>query len=358
MDWEAVFIEQMRERREVRQMTQTDLAKAVRNRGLSFHQQTIQRIEIGERPVRLNEAYVIAEELGLSIEGMTSADPYGARSLRYAADTFRAGAREVAENLFPLMERLTKAGQEIHALYEDKTEHISEYGGRPDERTWWIIRWELKYEAALSALVDAFEACAVAAGSTQMGIRDIDRNWVKLLPSHINLTDEAVSFEEWAKENEVEYDLEYIGEMESDELYRELNRVVYEDAEEFKYTPEAVDQLETAHKQLAKVDGNGRRIYAEIAQLSHRRRSSPTPAEKSKIEEALLDATDRLTVNADARTRLHEQIREIQRFGRRGRRDGLHQGSLDAPGEAAGRIDEASPEQPTRQGQAVACLLD
>lgn len=42
-------------------MSQTELAKRARGRGLQFHQPTVQRIENGERPLRLTEATVICE---------------------------------------------------------------------------------------------------------------------------------------------------------------------------------------------------------------------------------------------------------------------------------------------------------
>ena len=70
--WELIFVENMRRLRENSKMTQTDLAKALKSRGLAFHQQTIQRIENGERPVRLNEAYLIASELEIELETMVS----------------------------------------------------------------------------------------------------------------------------------------------------------------------------------------------------------------------------------------------------------------------------------------------
>jgi transcriptional regulator with XRE-family HTH domain len=61
----------MKNLREARGMTQTDLAKALRSEGLPFHQQTIQRIESGERPVRLNEAHLIAGFFRVKPETMT-----------------------------------------------------------------------------------------------------------------------------------------------------------------------------------------------------------------------------------------------------------------------------------------------
>lgn len=69
--WETNFRTQMEELRRSAQITQTDLAKRLRDQGLSFHQQTIQKIEAGDRPVRLNEAHLIARALGTSVDLMT-----------------------------------------------------------------------------------------------------------------------------------------------------------------------------------------------------------------------------------------------------------------------------------------------
>lgn len=71
--WEANFIRNMEQRRRSLGMTQTDLAKMLRSRyDLPFHQQTVQRIESGERPVRLDESHCIAEALGSSLTVMTA----------------------------------------------------------------------------------------------------------------------------------------------------------------------------------------------------------------------------------------------------------------------------------------------
>ena len=49
--------------RAVKGWTQTDLARAMKDKGFAFHQQTIQRIEDEKRPVRLDEAYALAAVL-------------------------------------------------------------------------------------------------------------------------------------------------------------------------------------------------------------------------------------------------------------------------------------------------------
>ncbi|MCH8571500.1 helix-turn-helix domain-containing protein [Nesterenkonia sp. AY15] len=69
--WEYNFRVNMARIREMSDISQTGLAKSLKAAGLPFHQQTVQRIEKGGkdgRPVRLNEAFVIAQVLGVELQ--------------------------------------------------------------------------------------------------------------------------------------------------------------------------------------------------------------------------------------------------------------------------------------------------
>lgn len=83
--WEASFVENMTRRRKALGMSQSGLAKALAARGLPFHQPTIQRIENGERPIRLNEAVHIVQVLEMGRLGQLGLDfavyPEGDESL-------------------------------------------------------------------------------------------------------------------------------------------------------------------------------------------------------------------------------------------------------------------------------------
>lgn len=70
--WEASFRSEMQRLRVERGLTQADLAQQLRDRGLALHQQTVARIEAGQRSIRLNEAMVIAEALGTDIARMVT----------------------------------------------------------------------------------------------------------------------------------------------------------------------------------------------------------------------------------------------------------------------------------------------
>lgn len=74
MHWEEDFRANMKKARESIGMTQTEMARQLKDIGLPFHQQTIQRVESGERPVRLDEAFAIAELLGLPLHELVRRD--------------------------------------------------------------------------------------------------------------------------------------------------------------------------------------------------------------------------------------------------------------------------------------------
>lgn len=97
--WERNFIQQMALLRERRGMTQTDLAKRLKAFGLPFHQQTVQRVEAGERPVRLDEAHMIAHVLDADLSSMTIAADPGMREVRYAVDDLMRRSQGVVYNV-------------------------------------------------------------------------------------------------------------------------------------------------------------------------------------------------------------------------------------------------------------------
>jgi transcriptional regulator with XRE-family HTH domain len=61
------FAARLRDTRLARGVTQVDLAERMRERGHAYVQQTIVKIEQGERVVRINEAADLAASLGASL---------------------------------------------------------------------------------------------------------------------------------------------------------------------------------------------------------------------------------------------------------------------------------------------------
>ncbi|MGZ0710550.1 helix-turn-helix transcriptional regulator (plasmid) [Coraliomargarita sp. W4R53] len=86
MNEDQRFPANMKRLREAKEMSQTELARQMKDAGFPYHQQTVQRVESGERPVRLAEAFAIARCLGARVEHMTQGE---------GADQALDAAREV-----------------------------------------------------------------------------------------------------------------------------------------------------------------------------------------------------------------------------------------------------------------------
>ena len=118
--WEQNFISEMKRIRLLRNMTQTDLARELQRLGLKFHQQTIQRIETGERPVRLNEAHLIANALEAKMASMEAAVSPSIRDLRYTLDHVRRIAISVALDLQDMAGEYEDALAELLVMLDDR----------------------------------------------------------------------------------------------------------------------------------------------------------------------------------------------------------------------------------------------
>jgi DNA-binding XRE family transcriptional regulator len=70
LPWEAAFASHLKRARERLQMSQTELARQAAEQGLPYHQQTVQRVETLARPIRLNEALVLAGIVGEDLTTM------------------------------------------------------------------------------------------------------------------------------------------------------------------------------------------------------------------------------------------------------------------------------------------------
>lgn len=153
--WEANFVSEMRRLRENKGLTQTDLARLVKGYGLPFHQQTVARIELGTRPVRLDEAFVIAQALDARLETMVSTEAPDVRSLRSAVDRMRREASNadtsiVETVLHEYFERFQELGFEA-ARFVSATDPTST-GAR------WAAAWIVKALAAGTSIMETIRA--------------------------------------------------------------------------------------------------------------------------------------------------------------------------------------------------------
>lgn len=121
-DDEAVFVWNMRRLRERQGITQTELARRAKAAGLQFHQPTVQRIESGERPLKLHEATRIARILGSDLKGMMHASTPSTAAQELLESARRVGlaawnyGMPPVDNLVAILSLIGEA-EESHANY-------------------------------------------------------------------------------------------------------------------------------------------------------------------------------------------------------------------------------------------------
>lgn len=136
--WEQNFRDEMQRIRELKGWTQTDLARILRDRyGLKFHQQTVQRIESGERPVRLNEAHLIAEALDARVSSMEATMAQDAKVLRYQVDRLRREAGNMASDLSEIISEYEETIAELFLSVQAPGVDLK----KPDDATAWAIKF-------------------------------------------------------------------------------------------------------------------------------------------------------------------------------------------------------------------------
>ncbi|MFF0862349.1 multiprotein-bridging factor 1 family protein [Nonomuraea sp. NPDC003560] len=138
--WEHNFVQQMKRLREARKMTQTDLARELKAYGLPFHQPTVQRIENGERPVRLNEAIVIARVLEADFNGMLTEGTTD-QELRFTVDRFRRASLDISEQVAA---SFVAWQEEMHKLAAAMRPRLETGTHDLDPVTAWGLLWVFK----------------------------------------------------------------------------------------------------------------------------------------------------------------------------------------------------------------------
>ena len=149
---EAIFAANVKRFRESQNMTQTDLARLMAERGFSFHQQTVQRIENGSRPVRLDEAYHLADALGGDIRFMS----YSVENVRtHEKNQALSGALELTTGLITGFESWCSRyiGMASHLHHQIETNGVLDERGLAGlailER---IYAWKFRTEEATTEL--------------------------------------------------------------------------------------------------------------------------------------------------------------------------------------------------------------
>lgn len=86
----------VRQLRQALGWSQEQVAKRLLEFGVSMHQTTIAKIEAAARPIRVNEAYVLAKILNVSLEDLLQYTPDGAEDELQLALAFSAQAHQQA----------------------------------------------------------------------------------------------------------------------------------------------------------------------------------------------------------------------------------------------------------------------
>lgn len=156
--WERNFRERMERMRTAAGMTQTDLARVLREHyGLPFHQATIQRIEAGERPIRLNEAHLIAKAFNTDLDLMVS--NYGdAETVRFnlglAVEALVVRADQIGRFMQGQMDGLMFNNDQLRRAWAAYCAAQAEAGVSVDhELEDTVKRWERLYQDAVEAMV-------------------------------------------------------------------------------------------------------------------------------------------------------------------------------------------------------------
>lgn len=99
-------------------MSQSALARALSGMGLPFRQQMVQRVESGERPIRLNEAVALSRILGVplgdGIEGEMGGDQE--KLLRWKIDTRLRDAMSIVVSVTQITHRIRVVGDDLYEL--------------------------------------------------------------------------------------------------------------------------------------------------------------------------------------------------------------------------------------------------
>lgn len=119
-DDEANFIRRMAELRADADMSQSELARRMTERGFdTYSQTTVSRTEKGERPIRLTEARVLAEILGSSVAMMVQ-------------DTEIAELQNESRNLQRVMEKLILDVARSLSRYERGVQSVRDFQEFPE----------------------------------------------------------------------------------------------------------------------------------------------------------------------------------------------------------------------------------
>ena len=133
LGWERHFATNLQAARERLRMSQYELAQRASQRGLKFHQTTLQRIESGRRAVKLSEAALLAELVGESLDSMMQSPSVPAmyRLVLNALDF--EGVSDARETIKTLVVYIDGAGSNASTAWERYETSLNNADARSDE---------------------------------------------------------------------------------------------------------------------------------------------------------------------------------------------------------------------------------
>lgn len=162
--WEYNFRQNMKSARVASGISQTQFAKQLNEAGLPYHQQTVQRVEDGKRPVRLNEAFVIAQALEVDISVLLK--PATIMGINLDVQLNRL-TREAKTLLNEELEGREKWYRQVHIIFQVTLPPVLDAiasGETPSEHTLWCWAVTIKLSdllmsqrEALLGLADTFD---------------------------------------------------------------------------------------------------------------------------------------------------------------------------------------------------------
>lgn len=109
-------------------LTQTDLAAALSARGLAFRQQTVVKVESGQRPLRLQEAEAIADALGVEVRQIVSGARYGTDPDPYSSTAIIGSMLRLARESKVVQREFRDAVKKVMSVARDAQEMASAVG--------------------------------------------------------------------------------------------------------------------------------------------------------------------------------------------------------------------------------------
>lgn len=139
--WERAFAGNMARLRIAQGLSQNEFAKRLSARGLPFYQATVQRVEGGDRSIRLDEACAIAEFFDVSLDAMMTNFEGPMETATYVVDRVRRYSKSLTDNG---QEDFGEFMNEYTILCVTFDEMLAASGHKATAEISWLAAWIIK----------------------------------------------------------------------------------------------------------------------------------------------------------------------------------------------------------------------